>query len=144
MYNKEPLALSWELLAEIGQAWGGRHWQSDMARETGLSKSLLTRYKMNQRFPDETFRNNLDRALVDKIEDVAKFLGHPGSPKVDNSAILSARQKIEEGIAELRKEFPAIKRVTIEETSIRKHPPGRKRKKVVYSIRNIKKKKKES
>lgn len=116
------------LLEKIGQALGGRHWQSDMARESGKSKSQITRFLNKERTPTVAFGLALNRILVDKIEDVTGFIQYKGAPNVDASNVAAGIKALRKGIALLRKTSPRVKRLTIAETSTRKHPPGKTKK----------------
>lgn len=120
-----------KLFRQIGVALGGRHWQADIAREGLVSKSHVTRFLKpgdDGRIPTQEFAVNLDRIIVDKIEDVANFVGSEGSP-LANADYAKAKAKIMEGVAILRRYTPAVPRQPIEETSKRKHKQGRKPKK---------------
>lgn len=120
-------------LIEIGQAWGGRHWQSDLAREVGFDKSHITHILKKKRSVTVRFGSAVDRALVDKLEDVSRFLGHRGSPNKGNEMIREAKSLLNQAIRILRKVSPLEPRVTIAETTFRTKKPGpvlgRKRKK---------------
>jgi hypothetical protein len=126
-------ALTPDRLKEIGEALNGRHWQSDMAREAGVTKGQITRLLMpvghkGRRTPTTSFAATIDRVIVDKIEDVARLIGHPGSP-IRNEDYREAKRKIMEGVKLLRKYTPKVERVGVEDTSTRVNKPGRKPKK---------------
>ena len=117
-----------EFLKELGQALNGRHWQADMARETFLSKSQITRYMSCERTPDEAFKENLHRILVDKLEDVTAFLGHPALPRAKDNSVKAAKKAIKAAIAILRKTAPAVERHKIEPETPRKRITKKKSK----------------
>ena len=126
--NTDPLPqLTPELLRNIGEALGGRHWQSDIARETDRSKSQITRYLNEERTPDVDFGERLDRVMADKIEDVSRFLGHSGSPNKGHHHFKEALALLKGAVKHLRKISPKVERTTIEETSTRTKPPGKKK-----------------
>lgn len=130
-HNNAPVSfpsLTPTLLRRIGEALGGRHWQADIARQADVSKGQITRFLISKggkgrRVPTEDFALQLDRIILDKIEDVANFIGSPSSPLASGTHE-KAKRKILEGVAMLREFTPRVRRPSIKATSIRTEKPG--------------------
>lgn len=95
-------------LGVIGTAIGGTHWQADVARETEISKSMITRFRKpvksaDHRFMDVGWRLSLLRMMLHKIEGLVDLLTIEGMPGENDPVTISAQEKIKAELAKIRK-----------------------------------------
>lgn len=101
-----PELLSKEAVAALGEAIGGRtHWQSDLARRCGVSKSQVTRYINGERPTNTILAHDLKGLVLDKIETLGELLSTPGLPEADAPEVAQAQEMIRDAIALLRGEI---------------------------------------
>lgn len=88
---------------EIGETIGGRpHWQADVARQCGYSKSVMTRYLNGSRPLNGLLARQLQKLMVNKIESLARLLGRPGMPAAADPRTEEAQDLIARAVKLLR------------------------------------------
>ena len=95
----------------LGRAWGGTHWQSDLAREIKCSKSFLTRATLpsdetGSRSADEDVLLRVRGAMISRVESIADKLDTEGLPYADDAKTARAMKMIKDACALLRSQTP--------------------------------------
>lgn len=83
-------------IQKIGKAIGGIHWQADLARQIGCSKSFLTRAVDGTRAPDEDFLLRFRAAMADRITEIAPLFETEGLPLADDPETKKVTKKLQE------------------------------------------------
>lgn len=98
----EAILLSAEDLRTIGEACGGKaHWQADMARDIGYSKSNMTRYLNESRPTNPMLARLLRRVMLTRLKVITGLLSTAGLPGFDSPETMEAQALIRAGLAKL-------------------------------------------
>lgn len=91
--DNKPTALSQELFRQIGETLNGTHWQSDVARNLGISKSQVTRYLDTSGNPRTSrtltpmITDQLHHIIVNRIGELTALLSLPGMPYAGDAKV---------------------------------------------------------
>jgi len=110
--NKNEQIIDSDAIGVIGKTLSGTHWQSEIARDLGYSKSFITRASNGARSPDHKFLDGLRDLMIDKVENIGKLLDTDGLPHADKRPTKEAQKLIAQAVKLLRKQKPPIKRVS--------------------------------
>lgn len=90
-----PEVLSAEDLRVIGATIGGTpHWQADIARIVGYSKSNMTRYLNGSRKTNPLLGRQIRKLMLTKIAALTRLLATPGLPGSDDPDTVAAQAMI--------------------------------------------------
>jgi transcriptional regulator with XRE-family HTH domain len=95
-------------IRSIGQAIGGEHWQAEVARAIGYSKSMVTKVLSGERAADAVFLRNLRREGINKVEKLNEALGSDALPLNKSPKTKQARAMIKEAIKLMREDLKDV------------------------------------
>lgn len=97
--------LSKDDVFKIGKTIGGsKHWQADLGRQVGYSKSMITRFLNGTRPTTPLLARGLKRVIIGKLAELSKLLILVGLPRADDPETVRAQALITEALAILRKQ----------------------------------------
>lgn len=81
-----PVLLTPDQVRQIGETIGGRtHWQADLARTLGCSKSQITRYLNGSRDTNTVLAADLETLILKQITELTSLLTIPGLPGAERA-----------------------------------------------------------
>lgn len=101
-----PPVLTPEDFREIGATLNGGHWQSDIAKAIGCSKSQITRYLNNERTMSPLVARQLQFLIVERMMALAHVMGLPGMPHAGSDRLAQAQSEIAAALADLPGQEP--------------------------------------
>ena len=96
-----PAVLTPEAFRQIGETLNGQHWQSDIAKAIGCSKSQVTRYLKNERTLNTLVSRHLQFLVVERIMALAALMDLPGMPYAGSQDASKAQSEIIAALADL-------------------------------------------
>lgn len=78
----------------IGYTLNGEHWQADVAKLTGISRSQVTRYLNGEREMSPMTGQHMQFVVVERIAALAKVMDRPGMPYAGSPELQEAIQTI--------------------------------------------------
>lgn len=101
--TSEPILLSPDAVRLIGSTLGGEaHWQADLARRIGYSKSNITRYLNGSRPTNPLLAQQMRKVILERIGALANLLNTPGLPAADDIATKTGQTLIRQGLATMQ------------------------------------------
>lgn len=84
----------------IGKTLGGEaHWQADLARRIGYSKSNITRYLNGSRPTNPLLAQQMRKVILERIAALTDLLNTPGLPAADHIATKTGQTLIRQGLS---------------------------------------------
>lgn len=96
-----PAILTPEDFRIIGETLNGLHWQSDVAKALGCSKSQVTRYLNNERGMTTLVSRYLQFLMVERIMSMMALMDLPGMPFAGTDKLAQAQSEVAAAIADL-------------------------------------------
>lgn len=94
----------------IGSTLNGDHWQADIAKQIGCSKSQITRYLNKSRDLNSLSSRHLQFVIIERISQLTKLLDLPGMPYAGSQEVKEAARTISTALAPLPGQEPPRER----------------------------------
>lgn len=110
-----PVAPAWAVLTPedfrtIGSTLNGDHWQADIAKLIGCSKSQITRYLNKSRDLNPLISRHLQFVIIERIGQLLKLLDLPGMPYAGSQEVKDAQRALADALAPLSGQEPPRER----------------------------------
>ena len=101
-----PTILTAADFRRIGHTLNGDHWQADIAKQIGCSKSQVTRYLNESRVLNPLVARHLQYVVVERIMALAALMDLPGMPYAGTPMVSQAESEIIAALAGLPGQEP--------------------------------------
>lgn len=110
--EETPVVLTQEGFRQIGETLNGTHWQSDVARDLGCSKSQITRYldttgnPKTSRALSPIIADQLQYVVAERISELADLFNIEGMPHAGTAEALASIAEIKAALERVPGRIP--------------------------------------
>lgn len=101
-----PPVLSKEHFRHVGRTLNGEHWQADIAKLTGVSRSQVTRFLNGEREINALLSRHMQFVVAERIVQLADAMDTPGMPYAGSQELAQAIKAIKTAVGSVPGQEP--------------------------------------